>query len=165
MAIQQLSPIAPAELAPPSRAEGAAAVAVTRSARLDLTLTTRDGDTVTISSANSDTTVAAAAQDHDGTATGFLRSTSSSVSIEVHGSLDREELADLQKALKALAHAARRGDVEKLQRRLAHAHLDSVASLSASVGRSVQVIGGVLTLPPESVQPAAADAATSAAAA
>jgi hypothetical protein len=111
-----------------------------------MTVTTKDGDRVTLSSSRSATEIGAVGRDDGPTAAAFLRSTSGSFSVEIDGSLDQEELADIRKALKLLAQSARRLDAEKLQRRLAHADLQHVASLSASVERVVQVIGGVLTV-------------------
>jgi hypothetical protein len=119
---------------------------VTRSKSLDLTLTTKDGDTVTISSSFSLTEMAAAAKDGDSSVSAMLRTASSSLSIDIQGSLDREERADLQKALKLLAKAARRNDAGMLQRRLAGADFGSVASFSASMQGAVQVISGKLTV-------------------
>ncbi len=147
------------------------AVGYSRTSSLDLTLTTRDGDTVTISAQQTTTAGVSRTKGADGDATAAAKTTSSSLSVTVDGSLDAHELADIKKVLKTLADGARtqglhghrhghrdhgRGGAQK------QGGLSTIASASGSFSSSVAVLGGVLYgAPPSGDQPAApADSAS-----
>ena len=103
----------------------------------DLSIVTAQGDKVTISaSATHGVGYAAATGSSDGTSVtaGALSVTdSSSLSISVDGDLNRRELHDIRKVVRALERAAARGDASRLLDRLSHAHLSSLSSVSGSI--------------------------------
>lgn len=103
----------------------------------DLSIETAEGDKVTISaSATHGVGYAAASGSADGvslTAGSVTVSDSSSLSISVEGDLNRRELHDIRKVVRALERAAARGDASRLLDRLSHAHLNSLSSVSGSI--------------------------------
>jgi len=103
----------------------------------DLSIVTAEGDKVTISaSATHGVGYAAASGSADGvslTAGSLTVSDSSSLSISVEGDLNRRELHDIKKVVRALERAAARGDASRLLDRLSHAHLNSLSSVSGSI--------------------------------
>jgi hypothetical protein len=128
----------------------AAVAGYSASRTLDLTVKTREGDTVTISSAQ---TTAVGAAGVTGATGAVVKSTSRSLSISVEGDLSKDELADLQHVLKALAQAGQRQHARGLHRGHGHHHdhgrhrgqsLSTIESISASMTTSFAVIGGTL---------------------
>jgi hypothetical protein len=103
----------------------------------DLSIVTAEGDKVTISaSATHGVGYAAAAGSSDGAslnAAAVTVSDSRSLSISVDGDLNRRELHDIRKVVRALQQAAARGDAGRLLDRLSHAHLSSLTSVSGSI--------------------------------
>ena len=103
----------------------------------DLSIVTAEGDKVTISaSATHGVGYAAATGSSDGasvTAGALSVTDSSSLSISVDGDLNRRELHDIKKVVRALERAAARGDASRLLDRLSHAHLNSLSSVSGSI--------------------------------
>jgi len=103
----------------------------------DLSIVTAQGDTVTISaSATHGVGYAAATGSSDGTtvtARALSVTDSSSLAISVDGDLNRRELHDIKKVVRALERAAARGDASRLLDRLSHAHLSSLSSVSGSI--------------------------------
>ena len=130
----------------------------------DLSIVTAEGDKVTISaSATHGVGYAAAAGSSDGvslTAGSVSISDSSSLSISVEGDLNRRELHDIKKVVRALERAAARGDASRLLDRLSHAHLRSLSTISGSITTQTVVTAQQVQ---GSQQPAApADSAASA---
>jgi hypothetical protein len=132
---------------------------LSRSRSFDLIVTTKDGDTVKISSSTTSTIGAARSIGADGTEkTAVVGESSSAVSVQVTGTLDRDELVDLKKTLKALEHAGHGRHAGWLERRLSRPDLGSLASISASGRQSVAIIGGTLVLSnPTTTTPASTD--------
>lgn len=102
-----------------------------------LSITTAEGDTVTLSTESIQALgFAGASATSDGTtvdAAAWERRRSNTVSLVVQGELSRDELADIQKIIKAFRHASRRGSAEEFLKRLAPADLDTISSVSGSV--------------------------------
>jgi hypothetical protein len=153
---------------PVSTPQSAAAVAgYSRTRAVDLTITTRDGDTVTISASKTTTVGMAAASGEDDARAALVKTSSSSLSLTVDGTLSRDEIADLQKILKTLGQAGQKQAAHRVRHQHGHrhhrghhrggdhggGHLDTIASVSTSVQTSVAVIGGVL-VPGGSDEPA-----------
>ena len=130
---------APTERAAGTTTATAAAFHEQRSAELDFT--TADGDTVTIS-ASSTRDVAYASYDRKGQVSGTAVQASGedTLSIQVDGSLDKEELRDIQKVLKFLRRAARDGEIDAREAKqlMRRDDLDSLSGVTAefSVTRS-----------------------------
>ncbi len=154
----QTSPVSPASPVPAPQS-AAAVTGYSRTRAVDLTITTREGDTVTISASRTTTVgVAASAAGDEGRAA-LVKTSSSSLSLTIDGTLSRDEVADLQKLLKTLAHAGTRLATQAAHHRLGHRHghhhgsghhgsgdLETIASVSASTTTSVAVIGGSLVI-------------------
>jgi len=136
----------------------------------DLSIVTAQGDKVTISaSATHGVGYAAATGSSDGvslTAGAVSVSDSSSLSISVEGDLNRRELHDINKVVRALERAAARGDASRLLDRLSHAHLRSLSTISGSITTQTVVTAQQIqgsqqpSDPADSAPPASLDTST-----
>ena len=133
----------------------------------DLSIVTAQGDKVTISaSATHGVGYAAATGSSDGvslTAGAVSVSDSSSLSISVEGDLNRRELHDINKVVRALQRAAARGDASRLLDRLSQAHLRSLSTISGSITTQTVVTAQQIqgsqqpAAPADSAPPASSD--------
>ena len=135
----RVEPCPPSPAVTPSRSPLVAAGAA-RASEVTISVTTRDGDTIAISAAQATAIAIAATGDDDRSGAALVRSGSSSVEISVAGSLDHDEIVDLEKVLKVLAHAAHRRDAQRLLQRLTRPDLDSLTRIEASSQSSTAVV-------------------------
>lgn len=141
-------------LAPFTRTDAVAARVTAETRRsAELTIVTGDGDRVTISAAATNAVtydaVGASVSNENGTGqaagVSVQRSSSQSLAISVEGTLDKDELRDIQKLVKMLEKAAsgrphghhgrhhRRSRGTDLAQQVDRANLDSLAQVTASV--------------------------------
>jgi hypothetical protein len=129
----------------------------------DLSIVTAQGDKVTISASATHGVGYAAAT---GSSDGVSVSDSSSLSISVEGDLNRRELHDINKVVRALDRAAARGDASRLLDRLSHAHLRSLSTISGSITTQTVVTAQQIqgsqqpSDPADSAPPASLDTST-----
>jgi hypothetical protein len=166
------SPVSATSAAATAPQSTAVVAGISRTRTADITLTTKDGDTVTISASQTTAVGVAGTSDGSKDQSALVKSSSSSLSVTVDGSLDARELRDIKQVVNALAHAGRaqqnRGVAHRFGRHHGHRHhgndqasLSTIDSLLTSLTTSVAVIGGALVLgSAQDAAPAATDATT-----
>jgi hypothetical protein len=111
-----------------------AGVATKRSTQLEVV--TAEGDRVTLSTSSTRAAgLAVVGASSGGSRVGaavMQAESADTLSISVEGNLDKDELQDLMKIIKAFQRAAAKGDARQFLHRLTRPDIDTIASVSAS---------------------------------